>query len=101
MVTGSFQMQLQNNLLPINFALAELVNRSDQAVNIGDFAPERDFASTYPCEVKKIINQLGFELQVAADDRQIGTDSLRQIRRLLHSSKNRKNRCQRRAQLVA
>jgi hypothetical protein len=46
MVTGSFEMQVKKNLLLINFALTELANRSDQAVDIGDFAPERDFAST-------------------------------------------------------
>src|SRR6516225_10919571 len=93
--------RLKKNLLLIHFALAELANRSDQAVDIGGFAPERDFAPAYPCKVKQIINQLGFEMQVAADDRQVGTDSFRQIGILLHGGKNRKNGRQRRAQLVA
>jgi hypothetical protein len=50
--------------LPVNVPLAELDHRSHQAVDIGGFAPKRNFACAYSCQVQQIIDQPGFELQV-------------------------------------
>ena len=80
MIAGSFEANFELDLLFVDCDLAELANRSDKTVDIGDFALQRNFPSVDPRQVKQIINQSRLKLQITAYDKQVRTDRFWQIR---------------------
>jgi hypothetical protein len=101
MIAGSFKLHLESNLLPVDCDLAKLANRSDKAMDIGNFPLQRNFTLPDPSEVKEIINQSRLELQITAYDMQVRPDCFWKIRISLKSSENRKDRRKWSVQLMA
>src|ERR1700727_2613508 len=91
MMAGSFEVHLQPYLRSVNCYRAELAHRSNQFVNVDDFTEQRNFTFVNPGQVEQIVNQSRFQLQIAVDDEQVGTDFFWQFRITLDSGKNSKD----------
>src|SRR5271156_3154988 len=91
MMAGSFEVHLQLDLLSVNCNLAELTHRSNQFVNVDDFTEQRNFTFVNPSKVEQIVNQSRFQLQIAVDNQQVGTDFFWQFGITLDSGKNSKD----------
>src|ERR1700722_674639 len=101
MKTPSLQLRFEMDLLRLNGSLAKLANGPDEVVEINNFPQQRNLAFVDPCEVKKIIDQTCLQLQVAMDDRQVGTDCIGELRIPFDGPKNSKNWGERSTQLMA